>query len=219
MAYVPSHGDIVHLQFDPAAGREMTGPHYGLVVSHKEFNQLGLAMICPISQGQATEQRTHGTVVTLMGTGTATTGSIHCHQLKSLDWRVRQAKRKESVPAYLVDEVWARLEAIMRPDSRAAHAVFIPQAHHARPFRPRQRRRLRPGHPGRRWRHPGYRYPRPSLADHTPAGGTRHLTPEEARAALGEHADGPGARHAPQGRDRGRAHRHRLAGGTAVGRA
>lgn len=30
-------------------------------------------------------------------------------------------------------------------------------------------------------------YPRPSLADHTPAGGTRHLTPEEARAALGEH--------------------------------
>ncbi|AUT45734.1 type II toxin-antitoxin system PemK/MazF family toxin [Achromobacter sp. AONIH1] len=115
MAYVPSHGDIVHLQFDPAAGREMTGPHYGLVVSHKEFNQLGLAMICPISQGQATEQRTHGTVVTLMGTGTATTGSIHCHQLKSLDWRVRQAKRKESVPAYLVDEVWARLEAIMRP--------------------------------------------------------------------------------------------------------
>lgn len=30
-------------------------------------------------------------------------------------------------------------------------------------------------------------YPRPSLADHTPAGGTRRLTPEEARAALGEH--------------------------------
>ncbi|CAB3632120.1 MAG: 2,3,4,5-tetrahydropyridine-2,6-dicarboxylate N-succinyltransferase [Achromobacter sp.] len=30
-------------------------------------------------------------------------------------------------------------------------------------------------------------YPRPSLADNTPAGGTRHLTPEEARAALGEH--------------------------------
>ena len=58
---------------------------------------------------------------------------------------------------------------------------------HARPFRPRQRRRLRPGHPGRRWRHPGYLVSAPSLADHTPAGGTRRLTPEEARAALGEH--------------------------------
>ena len=144
-------------------------------------------MICPISQGQATEQRTHGTVVTLMGTGTATTGSIHCHQLKSLDWRVRQAKRKESVPAYLVDEVWARLEAIMRPDSRAAHAVFIPQAHHARPFRPVSAvayglaTLAADGAILDTW------YPRPSLADHTPAGGTRHLTPEEARAALGEH--------------------------------
>lgn len=30
-------------------------------------------------------------------------------------------------------------------------------------------------------------YPRPSLADNSPATGTRHLTPEEARAALGEH--------------------------------
>jgi mRNA interferase ChpB len=37
------------MEFDPASGREMKGPHFGLVLSGKVFNQQGLAMICPIS--------------------------------------------------------------------------------------------------------------------------------------------------------------------------
>jgi|GEM_PF-4082423 len=51
MAYLPNRGDIVHLDFDPASVREMKGPHFGLVLSGKVFNQQGLAMVCPISQG------------------------------------------------------------------------------------------------------------------------------------------------------------------------
>ncbi|WP_422217442.1 type II toxin-antitoxin system PemK/MazF family toxin [Dokdonella sp.] len=65
MAYVPNRGDIVHLELDPASGREMKGPHFGLVLSGKVFNQQGLAMICPISQGTAAAARTYGTIVTL----------------------------------------------------------------------------------------------------------------------------------------------------------
>lgn len=113
MAYVPNRGDIVHLAFDPSSGREIKGPHVGLVLSGKLFNQLGLAMICPISQGAADVGRTHGTVVTLMGSGTDTQGAVHCHQLKSLDWRVRKARLKETVPQYVVAEVLARVEAIL----------------------------------------------------------------------------------------------------------
>ncbi|WP_029147630.1 type II toxin-antitoxin system PemK/MazF family toxin [Methylophilus sp. 5] len=113
MAYVPARGDIVHLQFDPSSGQEMKGPHFGLVVSAKLFNQRGLAMICPISQGAAAAARTHGTVVTLMGSGTETQGAVHCHQLKSLDWRVRQAKFKEAAPSFVLDEVAMRIEAIL----------------------------------------------------------------------------------------------------------
>ncbi len=113
MAYVPNRGDIVHLEFDPASGQEMKGPHFGLVLSAKQFNQRGLAMICPISQGAASSARTYGTVVTLMGSGTATQGAVHCHQLKSLDWRARRASRKEAVPQYVMDEVLARVEAIL----------------------------------------------------------------------------------------------------------
>ena len=113
MAYTPDRGDIVHLQFDPASGQELKGPHFGLVVSAKAFNSRGPAMICPISHGGAATARSYGTVVTLLGSGTHTQGAVHCHQLKSLDWRVRKAKFKESVPAVIIDDVAARIEAIL----------------------------------------------------------------------------------------------------------
>ena len=113
MAYVPNRGDIVHLDFDPASGNEMKGPHFGLVVSAQGFNARGLAMVCPISQGPAAAARTYGTVVALMGLGLDTQGAIHCHQLKSLDWKVRKAKFKEKIPQEIVDDVAARIEAII----------------------------------------------------------------------------------------------------------
>ena len=113
MAWLPNRGDIVHLEFDPSSGQEMKGPHFGLVLSAKAFNQQGLAMICPISQGTAAAARSYGTVVSLMGAGTDTLGAIHCHQLKSLDWRVRKVRFKEAVPQSVLDEVLARVEAIL----------------------------------------------------------------------------------------------------------
>ena len=113
MAYVPNRGDIVHLDFDPSSGPEMKGPHFGLVLSGKVFNQQGLAMICPISHGAAAAARTYGTVVTLMGVGTDTLGAVHCHQLKSLDWRACKVRLKETVPQFIIDEVLARVEAIL----------------------------------------------------------------------------------------------------------
>lgn len=114
MAYLPHRGDIVHLDFDPSSGRETKGPHFGFVLSGKVFNQQGLAFICPISQGAAAEARTYGTVVTLMGAGTDTQGSVHCHQLKSLDWRSRNARFKETAPPPIVEDVLARMDAILQ---------------------------------------------------------------------------------------------------------
>ena len=67
MAYLPNRGDIVHLDFDPSSGREMKGPHFGLVVSGKLFNQHGLAMICPILQGTAFSAQTDVEVMNLFG--------------------------------------------------------------------------------------------------------------------------------------------------------
>lgn len=113
MADVPNRGDVIHLEFDPSSGTEMKGPHFGLVVSGKAFNQRGLAMVCPISQGAADAARTAGTVVSLTGTGMDTQGAVYCHQLKSLDWKSRKAKRKEQAPQSIIDEVLGRIEAIL----------------------------------------------------------------------------------------------------------
>lgn len=113
MAYIPDRGDIVHIEFDPATGREIKGKHFGIVLSGKAFNASGLAMICPISQGHAAVARNVGLLVTLMGTGTNTQGAVHCHQLKTLDWRTRQLRFNEKAPTYVVEEIQARLDAIL----------------------------------------------------------------------------------------------------------
>ncbi len=48
--YVPTLGDIVHLDWSPAAGHEMIGPHYGLVLSADLYNQAtGLVIVAPIT--------------------------------------------------------------------------------------------------------------------------------------------------------------------------
>lgn len=113
----PVRGDILHLAFDPASGREMKGDHYCLVVSPREFNErFKLAMMCPISQGAAETARSGGFLVTLMGTGLRTTGNVHVHQLKSLDWGVRKARRVERAPQHVVDEVLHLLIAVLEED-------------------------------------------------------------------------------------------------------
>jgi mRNA interferase ChpB len=64
-------------------------------------------------KGAAAAARSYGTVVTLMVAGIDTQGAVHCHQLKSLDWRARRARLKESVPQSILDEILARIEAIL----------------------------------------------------------------------------------------------------------
>lgn len=105
-------GDIVHLDFDPAAGHEMQGRRFGLVLSLRAFNQSGMAVICLITQGAQTEARAGGFAVSLMGCGTQTQGVVLSHQAKTLDWRSRRASRKERVPPYLLEDVLGRYRAI-----------------------------------------------------------------------------------------------------------
>jgi mRNA interferase ChpB len=117
MAYIPKRGDIIHLDWNPASGVEMQGKHYALVTSPHSFNKLsGLAWVCPISQGPAELARNKGFIVTLIGSGTRTQGAIHCHQLKSLDWKQRKAAYQETVPDFIMEEVTARLLAFIEPD-------------------------------------------------------------------------------------------------------
>lgn len=113
----PDRGDILHLQFDPASGREMQGPHFCLVVSPKSFNQrFQLAMVCPISGGVAAVARESGFLVPLMGSGLRTDGSVHAHQIKSLDWKARKASIVERATADIVNQVLECLLSVLEDD-------------------------------------------------------------------------------------------------------
>jgi len=110
----PERGDILHLAFDPASGREMKGDHFCLVVSPKEFNaRFKLAMVCPISGGTAEVARSAGFLVSLMGQGLRTDGQVHAHQIKSLDWASRPASLVERAPEAIVQEVLDCLQSVL----------------------------------------------------------------------------------------------------------
>jgi mRNA interferase ChpB len=110
----PDRGDILHLAFDPASGREMKGNHFCLVVSPRAFNaRFKLAMVCPISGGSAEVARSAGFLVSLMGLGLRTDGQVHAHQIKSLDWASRQATLIEHAPDMVMQEVLMCLRSVL----------------------------------------------------------------------------------------------------------
>jgi len=95
----------------------MIGNHFCLVVSPRTFNaKFKIAMVCPISGGAAHLAREAGFLVSLMGIGLRTDGSVHIHQLKSLDWAARKAKFVEKVPAPIMQEVLDCLVAVFEDD-------------------------------------------------------------------------------------------------------
>jgi mRNA interferase ChpB len=110
----PQRGDILHLAFDPASGREMQGDLFCLVVSPREFNaRFKLALVCPISGGAAEVARSAGFLVSLMGQGLRTDGQVHAHQVKSLDWNNRQASLVERAPDFIVQEVLDCVQSVL----------------------------------------------------------------------------------------------------------
>lgn len=110
----PERGDILHLAFEPASGREMKGTHFCLVVSPRIFNaRFKLAMVCPISGDAADVARSAGFLVSLMGLGLRTDGQVHAHQVKSLDWAARKASLVEKAPDSVVQEVLVCLQSVL----------------------------------------------------------------------------------------------------------
>ena len=92
--YVPKKGDIVWIDFDPSAGKEIQKRRPGLVVSRYEFNRKTLfAVICPITSTIRNLPTRYS-----LPNDLDTTGQILISQLKSLDFKERKLKKIESLP-------------------------------------------------------------------------------------------------------------------------
>ncbi len=108
----PARGDVVWFGFNPQAGRERAGHRPALVVSPQSYNRkVGLALVCPITS------RVKGYPFEVeLPPGLETKGAILCDQLKSLDWRAQHATRFGTVPGVVMEEVTARIVALVDPD-------------------------------------------------------------------------------------------------------
>lgn len=105
-------GDIYMVSLDPTEGREQRGRRPVLVVSPSAFNWITkLPVVLPVTS-VGNFARTAGFAVTLSGAGTKTTGVVRCDQPRVLDLAARKARKLESVPAEVMDDVLAKLATI-----------------------------------------------------------------------------------------------------------
>ena len=106
-------GDIWLVSLDPTAGHEQQGTRPVVLVSPAAFNALtGTPVVLPITTGGSFARR-RGFAVSLADAGTRTSGVIRCDQPRVLDLAARNGKRLETVPEPIMDDVLARLAAII----------------------------------------------------------------------------------------------------------
>lgn len=111
-AYVPTRGDLIWLQFNPPAGHEQAGHRPAVVISPSSYNRrVGLALCCPV-----TSQVKGYPFEVLLPQGLGVEGAILSDQIKSLDWRVRKARRIGTVPADVLQETVGKILALVDPD-------------------------------------------------------------------------------------------------------
>ncbi len=111
MALFPARGDVVWLNFNPQAGHEQAGRRPALVVSATAYNvKVGLALCCPI-----TNQVKGFPFEVLIPTDLPVAGAILCDQIKSVDWRARNAQHLCTLPEDVVKQVLAKMEVLLRP--------------------------------------------------------------------------------------------------------
>jgi mRNA interferase MazF len=105
--YVPEAGDVVWLHFDPQAGHEQAGRRPALVLSSSAYNgKTGLMLCCPMT----TQIKGYPFEVRIAGNRAS---AVLADQIKSLDWVVRSAGRKGKVSAAELEEVRAKVFALI----------------------------------------------------------------------------------------------------------
>lgn len=110
--YVPRRGDVVWIA---QAGHEQAGRRPALVISPSRYNgTVGLALLCPITshaKGYPFEVE--------IPPQAEVTGVVLSDQVKSLDWRARQAEFISRLPGAITSEVLDKLGTLVSPGEGA----------------------------------------------------------------------------------------------------
>jgi mRNA interferase MazF len=100
---------VVWITLNPQAGHEQAGRRPAVVLSPENYNgKIGLAILCPI-----TNQIKGYPFEVLLPAGLPVAGAILSDQVKSLDWRARNAELICTLPAETISEVLQKLGSLL----------------------------------------------------------------------------------------------------------
>ena len=107
-ADIPRRGDVVWISLYPQAGHEQSGRRPALVLSPQNYNgKTGLAVLCPV-----TNQVKGYPFEVLIPPELPVSGAILSDQVKSLDWRTRNAEMICALPIEVISEVLQKLNTL-----------------------------------------------------------------------------------------------------------
>jgi mRNA interferase MazF len=107
--YVPQRGDVVWITLNPQSGHEQSGRRPAVVLSPGIYNEkVELVILCPI-----TNQIKGYPFEVIIPDGLPVSGVILADQIKSLDWRVRDAEWICALPPRVVIEVMQKLGTLL----------------------------------------------------------------------------------------------------------
>ncbi|MDR2560417.1 MAG: type II toxin-antitoxin system PemK/MazF family toxin [Holophagales bacterium] len=107
----PQQGEILWLSLDPALGHEQRGRRPVLVASATLFNShSGFCWVVPV-----TSQQKGLPSETMLPHGLPVEGALLLSQLRSIDWRARSFSVACLVDADFLDDILARLSAVLQP--------------------------------------------------------------------------------------------------------
>ena len=110
--YVPQRGDVVWINFNPQVGHEQAGRRPAVVLSPEAYNRkTRLAILCPI-----TNQVKGYSFEVAIPAGLEVIGVILADQVKSLDWRARNATLICPLSKETVDAILQKVEVLLARD-------------------------------------------------------------------------------------------------------
>lgn len=107
--YTPKQGDFIYVNFDPQSGHEQRDRRPALIISNTEFNKrTGMAFVCPVTS------RDKGFPFHVpIGDTSGIKGFVMAEQIKSIDFRARDAQYIDAAPEEVLDEVLSLLDACL----------------------------------------------------------------------------------------------------------
>ena len=121
LSYTPDRGDLVHVNLSPSAGRELTGPHYALILSPRSYNHASGTVICVaitsrIRGGPFEVRLPAGHLPAKAGVGDVES-VILADALRQLDYRERSMQLITKCPREVLDEVTLRSLSLIDPEA------------------------------------------------------------------------------------------------------